>query len=622
MTHQSQKRAAGTVLTVTKIEAMRPKARRYEITDVVARGLQLRVERSGRKVWLHRYTWNEKSIRLTLGPYPRLSLIDARAKVNKNQEWLEDGIDPRRAEPTRGRRARPAASSGELAEPLPALPVPTDAGSSGARAEILPPNWPTDRASSRLLQVLTPLPESKHSVEFMTYEFFLLFIVVARKNCSEAARVLVKDVLPHWKGRDARTIKPREVIELLDGIVKRNARVMANRTAAILRQLFLHGVHRSTIESSPVQLLFQPGGTEYSSDRALSDEEISSFFVHRFEACNTEWLARVLTILLLTAVRRRELAFAKWEHINFEKRIWFVPAENTKSNRAFLVPLTRLVSQEFRALQRMAGGSIYVLPRKKTVAPIHPAQITQATARSQSRFQLIGIAPFTPHDLRRSCRTGLMRIRACRRFIARQVLNHKQPGVDGIYDLHDYLKEKRRALRRWSNHAVRLRACTVRSQTPIASNATPSQLPVNSRQIAGHWVKHFVTREELHHLVWSTPMRILCREFAISNVWLAKICARHEIRVPGRGYWAKQRAGAVIPIPQLRPASQGIPDCFEIRGGRSARLRKPSDSQASPEAHLVEGKVEGQVPEPPADPQGNKLSVQCVASGVQQVRPS
>lgn len=88
-----------------------------------------------------------------------------------------------------------------------------------------------------------------------------------------------------------------------------------------------------------------------------------------------------------------------------------------------------------------------MFPRKKGAGPIHPAQITQATARSRLRFQQVGIAPFSPHDLRRSCRTGLMRIRACRRLIARQILNHKQPGVDGIYDLHDYLKEKRRALR-------------------------------------------------------------------------------------------------------------------------------------------------------------------------------
>ncbi len=57
----------------------------------------------------------------------------------------------------------------------------------------------------------------------MTYEFFL-----ARKNCSEVARVLVKDVLPPWKGRDAHTIKPREVIARLDGIAKRGARYCVN----------------------------------------------------------------------------------------------------------------------------------------------------------------------------------------------------------------------------------------------------------------------------------------------------------------------------------------------------------------------------------------------------------
>ena len=43
----------------------------------------------------------------------------------------------------------------------------------------------------------------------------------------EIRRVLDKDVLSVWKGRDARTITPRQVIELLDGIVERPAPVMA-----------------------------------------------------------------------------------------------------------------------------------------------------------------------------------------------------------------------------------------------------------------------------------------------------------------------------------------------------------------------------------------------------------
>ena len=52
-----------------------------------------------------------------------------------------------------------------------------------------------------------------------------------RKRPEYVKRVLDVDVLPIWKGRDARTIKPREVVELLDGIVQRGSRVMANRAA-------------------------------------------------------------------------------------------------------------------------------------------------------------------------------------------------------------------------------------------------------------------------------------------------------------------------------------------------------------------------------------------------------
>lgn len=45
---------------------------------------------------------------------------------------------------------------------------------------------------------------------------------------------------------------------------------------------------------------------------------------------------------------------------------------------------------------------------------------------------------------------------------------------------------------------------------------------------------------------------------------------------------ARLRAGAVIPIPQLRPASKGIPDYFNIRGGGSARLKEALGESGRP----------------------------------------
>ena len=272
--------------------------------------------------------------------------------------------------------------------------------------------------------------------------------------------------------------------------------------------------------------------------RALSDEEIGRFLVHRFELCSTERLARDLTILLLTSVRRSELCRTQWEHIDFVNRTWLIPAEHTKSQRALLVPLTDRLLEEFRALQRLAGRSVYVLPRKKLDSPIDPPLITRSTARCMWRFKMVGIDPFTPHDLRRTCRTGLSRI-GVRRFIARRVLNHKQAGVDGIYDQYQYLKQRRRALARWSNHCIQLESSTARLLIPWSSAGAAN---LENDPCLRRPLTHRLTRQELHQLVWSEPIRLLSKKFDISDAGLAKLCRRHHIPVPRRGYWAKRQA--------------------------------------------------------------------------------
>ncbi|UDF28482.1 UNVERIFIED_ORG: hypothetical protein LHK14_13285 [Roseateles sp. XES5] len=55
--------------------------------------------------------------------------------------------------------------------------------------------------------------------------------------------------------------------------------------------------------------------------------------------------------------------------------------------------------------------------------------------------------------------------------------------------------------------------------------------------------KRTFTREELHDLVWSTPILKLAEEFGISDRGFAKICIRHLVPTPPRGYWAKIEAG-------------------------------------------------------------------------------
>ena len=52
-----------------------------------------------------------------------------------------------------------------------------------------------------------------------------------------------------------------------------------------------------------------------------------------------------------------------------------------------------------------------------------------------------------------------------------------------------------------------------------------------------------MTRHELYNLVWSTPTSLLSKTLGYSDVGIAKICRKHKILRPPRGYWTKKQAG-------------------------------------------------------------------------------
>lgn len=70
-------------------------------------------------------------------------------------------------------------------------------------------------------------------------------------------------------------------------------------------------------------------------------------------------------------------------------------------------------------------------------------------------------------------------------------------------------------------------------------------------------------RQSLYELVWSQPMTRVAAGLGISDVALKKICIKHDVPVPGRGYWAKVAAGKLVKQPQLSPTTD--PAFEEIR---------------------------------------------------------
>lgn len=66
-----------------------------------------------------------------------------------------------------------------------------------------------------------------------------------------------------------------------------------------------------------------------------------------------------------------------------------------------------------------------------------------------------------------------------------------------------------------------------------------------------------ISRAELYNQVWEIPMMNLAKQYGLSDVGLAKICKKHNIPRPPRGYWMKLEAGME---PRKIPLPHGDPD--------------------------------------------------------------
>jgi integrase len=401
--------------TATRVATLPPG--RYKDPAQESLYLLVRPKKDGSfsRTWLHRLKSGGRDVPFVVGHFPQTGLHEARSAVQEQREQISKGIDPLKGSARKRRKAKPGTA-----------PAPLLSG-------------------------------GKYSIEFLASEFLELHVKENHRDPSYAKRILDKDVLAEtaWRGRDARTIKPREVIELFDGIVARGASVMANRTRTTLWQMFEFGIHRAIVETNPVPMLYRPGGKEPARDRCLSDAELKALLADPKAATRFDRLAHVIVILLTTGQRRGELALARWIDIDFNEKLWRIPAAHTKTGKATTVPLSGLAILEFEALQRLAKHNRYVLPNDAGDGPADPKLLTRGVARCLPRMKKLKIEAFTLHDLRRTCRTGLARLKILP-HIAERVLNHAQEKIPGTYDKYDYLDEKREALDKWAAHLVGL----------------------------------------------------------------------------------------------------------------------------------------------------------------------
>jgi integrase len=113
----------------------------------------------------------------------------------------------------------------------------------------------------------------------------------------------------------------------------------------------------------------------------------------------------VIGLLLLTGARKSEALNLKWEHIDFERRLWTVPL--SKSGKPRHIPLSegalRLLEQARDVASRYRVAGPYAFPNVETGKPLKDINHAWDTARKAS-----GLAKVRLHDLRHSYASALV----------------------------------------------------------------------------------------------------------------------------------------------------------------------------------------------------------------------
>lgn len=261
-------------------------------------------------------------------------------------------------------------------------------------------------------------------------------------------------IKPHIGTLAVQDVKPKHIDAMLQAIMQRGAPTMANDVLRWVRRMFDHAVKMHMVEYNPASTftLGDAGGKEEARDRWLTRDEL----VTLFEAMrNTSGfgLENFLSfkLLLLLAVRKQELTAAKVAEFDLKKSVWTLPTERTKTGAQIQIPLPAQAVECLRKLIDLGCGDEYLLPARKRQERMlpHIHENTLNVALSKVRVNLGNMPRFVIHDFRRTARTHLSALGTVP-HIAERCLNHKVGGVEGIYDRHDYINERREALTKWA----------------------------------------------------------------------------------------------------------------------------------------------------------------------------
>lgn len=309
-----------------------------------------------------------------------------------------------------------------------------------------------------------------YKVDDLCRDFYERYLTKNKSRKSQWLRI-EKNILSIIGGMPVVNVVPVHIDEILSAMLKRDAKPLANAVLSLTKRIFDYAVTRHVITFNPANSFKRDdaGGEEKPRKRWLTRPEI----VQLFEAMRTVEGVKIEVILglkisLALGCRKMEIFGARWDAVDFHDEVLHLRDEDVKTGEEIDIPLPPLVLGWLKELKKYSGGYDYLFPTYKGKSRNKPlTHGTVCNATDKLLTLMPGCERFTPHDLRRTARTHLSAL-GVPGFIAERCLNHKVRGVEGVYDRHEYIDERRAALCKLADLLEALEQGKDYNVTPIA----------------------------------------------------------------------------------------------------------------------------------------------------------
>jgi len=360
-------------------------------------GLHLRIHSSGSKLWRVRYRFGGKANMMSLGPYPAVSLKDAREKRDEIKKQLAAGINPS----LRKKLNRITAAS---------------PNTFGAIADEYIANLKANDAAE----------------------------ITISKN-----RWFLEDLAAPIRNRPVNEILPAELLDILKKIESSGRRDTAHRLRSVMGSVFRLAVATLRANNDPTYAL--RGAllkVKVKHRAAITDErELGRLLVALDGYDGWPILQSAFQFLILTMARPGDVRHMNRSEVDFEKRLWRIPAERMKMRRAHDVPLSRQSLVILRTVWPLNENHELVFPSLRA----HKKPLSENAFNSVLRSMGYRKDQATSHGFRATAST-ILNERGYSADVIEAALAHQDENeMRRIYNRALYLPERKKLMQEWAD---------------------------------------------------------------------------------------------------------------------------------------------------------------------------